>query len=365
MTAPYRLRLGYLPLTDSAPLIVARQLGLDRRHGLELELLRQPSWSAVRDKLLDGRLHAAAALYGLAYGMKLGLAGPQADMALLMTLNQNGQAITLSHPLADALTASPEQALRRRVRQDGPPLTLAHTFPAGTHALWLNYWLAAQGLDPRSDARLVVIPPPQMGAALEAGQLDGFCAGEPWHQQAAARQAGRIVVVSGEIWPGHPEKALLCRRDFAQKEPAASVTLIMTLLEACRWLEHSEHRRQAARWLARPEHIGLPETLIAATLPSVAAGATALRFFDQGRVNYPYPSDGIWFVDQFRRWGWLRGDEDAQTVAAEVSQTRLYRQAADALGLPLPARPQHSGRLCDGVDWDGQARYPAALGLPG
>ena len=133
----------------------------------------------MRDKLLDGRLHAAAALYGLAYGMQLGLAGPQADMALLMTLNQNGQAITLSHPLADALAAAPQQALPRRVRQGGAPLTLAHTFPAGTHALWLNYWLAAQGLDPLRDARLVVIPPPQMGAALEAGQLDGFAPASP------------------------------------------------------------------------------------------------------------------------------------------------------------------------------------------
>lgn len=213
-TAPERahLRLGFVALSDAAPLIVAQRLNLGERHGLTLELSRQPSWAAVRDKLLSGELDAAHALYGLVCGLQLGIGGPQADMAALVVLNRNGQAISLSRGLADAYRAG--GSVRDAFATLGRKPLLAQTFPTGTHAMWLNHWLASHDVDPLRDVRSVVIPPPEMVAALAGGELDGFCAGEPWHAVAEACGAGRTVAVTSEIWPDHPEKVLAARRDF-------------------------------------------------------------------------------------------------------------------------------------------------------
>jgi nitrate/nitrite transport system substrate-binding protein len=197
--APERthLRLGFVALSDAAPLAVAALRDLGARHGITIELCRQPSWAAVRDKLLSGEIDAAHALYGLVYGVQLGIGGPQADMAVLMVLNRNGQAITLSRPLADAMErgASVKEALHSLGRTP----VIAQTFPTGTHAMWLYYWLAAHGEHPLRDVESIVIPPPRMADALVEGALDGFCAGEPWHAVAEARGAGKTVAYTSEI----------------------------------------------------------------------------------------------------------------------------------------------------------------------
>ena len=171
------LRIGYLPLTDCAPLVAAVYLNIGERHGLTLELRQQPSWAAIRDKLLSGELDAAQTLYGMVYGVQLGLGGPQADMAILMTLNKNGQAITVSNRLAQLLQQ--HGSVTAAFAQLGRKPLFAQTFPTGTHAMWLNYWLAAQGVHPLHDIDNVVLPPPLMAEALAHGELDGFCAGEP------------------------------------------------------------------------------------------------------------------------------------------------------------------------------------------
>ncbi len=253
------------------------------RHGIRIELCRQPSWAAVRDKLLSGELDAAHAFYGLVYGVQLGIGGPQADMAVLMVLNRGGQAITLSNALSDAFGTGAGAGVGEALASLGRPPVLAQTFPTGTHAMWLYYWLAAHGVHPLRDVQSIVIPPPQMADALAAGTLDGFCAGEPWHAVAKARGAGRTVAYTGEIWPDHPEKVLACRRDL----------------------------------------LGVPRELIEAHID-------APRFFDGGAVNYPRVSDGAWFVTQYRRWGMLDADDVTHAIAADVHQTALYREAARA-----------------------------------
>ncbi|MCW3481325.1 ABC transporter substrate-binding protein [Neisseriaceae bacterium JH1-16] len=350
------LRLGYVPLSDCAPLVVAQRLGLGERYGIEIELHRQPSWAAVRDKLISGELDAAHALYGLVYGVELGLGGPQAPMAVLMTLNHNGQAITLSDRLARQLASG--RTLRELVAEAPRPLVFAQTFPTGTHAMWLYYWLAAQGIHPLTDVKSVVIPPPQMSEALAAGLLDGFCAGEPWHAVAEAEGVGRTVVASGAIWPDHPEKVLACRRDFVTRYPRTARALTMTLLDACRWLDEPTHRFDAAGWLSGPTCIGRARSLI---LPRLLGGnglpGAPLRFFDDGAVNYPYRSDGLWFLSQYRRWGLLRGSADLPAIAAAINQTALYREAATALGIAVPD-DERSCVLIDGVSWN--SRDPVA-----
>ncbi|MBN9115845.1 MAG: ABC transporter substrate-binding protein, partial [Pandoraea sp.] len=205
----------------------------------------------------------------------------------------------------------------------------------------------------------IVIPPAHLVAAMEEGGLDGFCCGEPWHAVAQARGLGRTVVVSSDIWPNHPEKVLACRRDFVSRYPKTAQALVRTLLSACRWLDMPGHRAEAAGWLAEPAWVGAPRDLIAARLLGDFGrlqGRHALlpvSFFDEGVVNYPHPSDGMWFIAQYRRWGMV-GDAavaGAAQTAAAVSQTALFEAAARAEAVPVEATPAHEV-LCDGKAWD-------------
>jgi two-component system, oxyanion-binding sensor len=350
------VRLGFVALSDAAPLAVAKILEFGHAHGLTLELCRQPSWAAVRDKLLSGEIDAAHSLYGLVYGVQLGIGGPQADMAVLMVLNRNGQAVTLSSALAKTFDATGD--LKQTLATLGRPAVFAQTFPTGTHAMWLYYWLAAQGVHPLRDIRSVVVPPPLMVGALAGNELDGFCVGEPWNALAETCGAGKTVAVSSDIWPDHPEKVLASRRDFVMRYPNTARALIQTMLEACRWLDDRQHRADISRWLAAPELLDVAQEVIAPRLLGEYDRPSALpvSFFDDGRVNYPRPSDGLWFLTQFRRWGMLSGDGADNTtmaaIAAAINQTALYREAAALSAIDVPGETRVE-RLCDGVVWDG------------
>ncbi len=352
------LRLGFVALSDAAPLIAAKVLEFGHRHGLTLELCRQPSWAAVRDKLLSGELDAAHALYGLVYGVQLGIGGPQADMAVLMVLNRNGQAITLSTRLAEALDETGD--LKSALATLGRTPVFAQTFPTGTHAMWLYYWLAAHGVHPLEDIESVVIPPPRMVDALARETLDGFCAGEPWHALAEAQGAGQTVASTSEIWPGHPEKVLACQREFVTRHPNTARALVRTMLEACRWVDAPSHRKEITPWLAKADALDVPEAVIAPRLVGHESGVRfaqpplPVAFFDGGAVNYPRVSEGRWFLAQYRRWHLLReGDSagaDDAAIAAAINQTALYREAAALAGVPVPA-DNRTDVFCDGAVW--------------
>ncbi|OHC16343.1 MAG: nitrate transporter [Pseudomonadales bacterium GWC2_63_15] len=367
------LNLGFLPLTDAASLIVAATQGFAQPFGLTLNLHRQNSWSGLRDKLIGGELDAAHGLYGLIYAVHLGIGGSRAvDMAVLMGLAQNGQSINLSTPLKAAGVTDPE-ALRNSVRQSGARLTLAHTFPTGTHALWLYYWLAANGIHPLQDVRTLVLPPSQMVAYLQAGRIDGFCAGEPWGAQAIAEGVGFTLATSQSIWPDHPEKVLGCTRAFVEQYPNTARALVMAVLEASRFIDQSqENRRSTAQLIAGSEYVNAPLAAIESRfLGSYQDGLGnawndqhPLRFFADGAANMPYLSDGLWFMTQLRRWGLLRQDPDYQLVASQVQQIELYRQAAEALGITVPESPLRSATLMDGKTWDGSDPAAYARSFP-
>jgi nitrate/nitrite transport system substrate-binding protein len=331
------LDVGFMPLLDAAPLHVAVQLGLDRNHGLRLRLHRQASWAGLRDRLLSGELDAAHAMETMVLGVQTGIGGPRADLAILLGLNRNGQAITVSPALADALDADQSLPDALRTLQRRP--VFAQTFPTGTHALWLYDWLARQGADPMRDVEAVTLPPPQMPQALADGELDGFCAGEPWGEHAEAIGAGRRVLRSGQAWPGHPEKVLACRRDFAVLQPELATALTAAALEACRWLDADpRNREQAAHWLAAPEAIGLPAPrLVAGLLPRAGIPAgQALQFHAAGAANLPRLANGRWFLQQFRRWRWLpppAAEHDDDAWLADVYRLDSYREAAMRVGV--------------------------------
>ena len=364
------LRVGFIPLTDCASLIVAANMGFDRRYGIRILPSREPSWAAIRDKLLGGALDAAHLLYGIAYGVQMGIAGPRRDMAVLMTLNQNGQAITLSNALSDNGVFGAD-ALRRYVADHDRKLTFAHTFPTGTHAMWLYYWLAAYGIDPLSDVRTLTIPPPQMVTRLTMGDMDGYSAGEPWNARAVADGIGFTVATSQDIWPDHPEKVLATSREFVQCYPNTSRALIMAVLDASRYIETEAASDDIAALIARPEYIDTDVAVIADRLRGDYDNGRGRRWHDRygmrfhggGEVNYPYLSDAMWFMTQQRRWGLLKSDPNYYRVAAEVNQTQLYTEAAAALGIAVPDSPLRSSRLLDGRIWNGSDAAAYANGF--
>jgi len=356
------LDIGFMALTDCASVVVAATQGFAQQHGLTLNLKRQGSWAGLRDKLASGELDAAHCLYGLVYAVHLGIGGvPANDMAVLMGLNQNAQALNLSPALQRKGVTSPE-ALARLVHQHGARLTFAQTFPTGTHAMWLYYWLASQGIHPLHDVDSVVVPPAQMAAHIQAGRIDGFCVGEPWAAAAVAQGQGFTLATSQSIWPDHPEKVLACARTFVEQYPNSARALVKAVLAASRFIEQSqENRRSTAQLLGGRAYLDTPvENIEPRLLGAYQDGlgnqwqdTHPLHLFDQGRANLPYLSDGMWFMTQFRRWGLLRDDPDYLGVARQVQQLALYRDAAEALGVPCPAQPMRSSLLIDGSRWDG------------
>ncbi|MDH0729524.1 ABC transporter substrate-binding protein [Pseudomonas sichuanensis] len=360
------LNIGFMALSDCASVVVAATQGFAQQQGLTLNLQRQASWAGLRDRLVSGELDAAHCLYGLVYAVQLGVGGgPASDMAVLMGLNQNAQAINLSAALQRKGVTNPE-ALARLAHQGGARLTFAQTFPTGTHAMWLYYWLASQGIHPLHDVNSVVVPPAQMVAHLQAGRIDGFCVGEPWSAEAIAQGQGFTLATSQSIWPDHPEKVLACARSFAEQYPNSARALVKAILAASRFIESStENRRGAAQLLSGSAYLDTPASSIEPRLLGDYQDGLgnrwqdrhALRLFDQGRANLPYLSDGMWFMTQFRRWGILRDDPDYLAVARQVQQLALYREAADALGVPCADLPMRSSQLIDGGRWDGSDPY--------
>jgi len=354
------VNIGFIPLTDCAPLVVAARMGFDKKYGLRIKLHKEASWAAIRDKLISGDLHAAHALYGMVYGVALGIGGQQKDMAVLMTLNHNGQGITLSNQLK-LLGITNGTELSCFLKQHPSKLTFAQTFPTGTHAMWLYYWLASQGIDPLHDIKTTVVPPPQMVANISSGNVAGYCAGEPWNARAVYDNVGFTVATSQDIWVDHPEKVLGVTAEFASKYPQTCRAMVMAVLEACRYLDVLANRTPVSALIAGADYINAPVDVIHDRFVGHYDNgngkkwqdANAIKFFNDGKVNFPYLSDGMWFMTQFKRWGLLKSEPDYLAMASKVNRIDIYQSAANALEIPIPHDVMRSSRLMDGVLWDG------------
>ncbi|WPO97326.1 CmpA/NrtA family ABC transporter substrate-binding protein [Pseudescherichia sp.] len=357
------IRVGFIPLTDCASVVMAAVKKFDEKYGIKIILSKESSWASVRDKLVSGELDAAHVLYGLVYGLQLGVSGPQHDMAMLMTLNNNGQAITLSNQLKEA-GVSDAASLKKTI--DGSAkgtYTFAQTFPTGTHAMWLYYWLANAGIHPFNDVRNVVVPPPQMVMNMKIGNMSGYCVGEPWNQRAILDGIGFTAATTQEIWPDHPEKILGTTSAWVAAHPNTARALTAAVLEASRWIDTSDANRiETAKTIAGRAYVNTsPETIQGRMLGDYDNGlgkkwkdAHGMRFFNDGAVNYPYLSDGMWFLTQHKRWGLIEADPDYLAVAKKINRTDLYKQAATAVGgINLPASDMRSSTLFDGKVWDG------------
>ncbi|MDP3441205.1 MAG: CmpA/NrtA family ABC transporter substrate-binding protein [Azonexus sp.] len=355
------VRVGFMPLTDCASLVMAALNGFDKKHGIKIILSKEPSWASVRDKLVSGGLDAAHALYGLIYGVQLGIGGPKKDMAVLMSINQNGQGITLSHQLRTA-GVTDGASLAQLVANKARVYTFAQTFPTGTHAMWLYYWLASYGINPLRDVRIITVPPAQMVANMRMGNIDGCCVGEPWNNRAILDHIGFSVATSQEIWPDHPEKVVGTTAAWADRYPNTARALVAAVLEASRWIDASlANKQKAAETIAQAAYVNTDtEVIVARMLGRYQDGLGKswddrkhMKFFADGAVNFPYLSDAMWFMTQHKRWGLLEDDPDYLAVAKSVNRIDIYRQAAEQLGIGLPTSAMRSSRLLDGVLWDG------------
>ena len=354
------VRIGFIPLTDCASVVMASVMGFDKKHGVKIIPTKETSWAAVREKLSNGDLDFAHALYGMIYGMHIGLAGARQNMAVLMSLNQNGQGISLSNRLREA-GVTDGASLRKQMTADPRAYTFAHTFPTGTHAMWLYYWLAANGIDP-AHTRNVTVPPPQMVANVRIGNMDGFCVGEPWNARTVLDGLGFTACTSQDIWPDHPEKVLGARGDFVKQNPNTARAVVSAVLEASRWIDASpENMRATAKTIAAKSYVNTSvQTIEGRMLGDYDNGLGKtwtdrhpMRFYGGGAVNFPYLSDGMWFLTQHKRWGLIKEHPDYARVAAEINHIDLYRQAAAATGTALPSADTRSSRLMDGKVWDG------------
>ena len=369
------IRVGFIPLTDCAPVIMAALKGFDKKHGITIVPSKEASWAAVRDKLASGELDAAHVLYGMLYGLQLGVAGPQHAMANLMTLNNNGQAITLSNQLK-AMKVTDAASLKQAVAaKPAGTYTFAHTFPTSTHAMWLYYWLAHAGINPFDDVRTVVVPPPQMVMNMKIGNMSGYCVGEPWNQRAISDNVGFTAATTQQIWPDHPEKVLGTRAAWVNENPHSARALTAAVLEAARWIDASDaNRRETAAAIANRAYLNTKlETIEGRMLGDYDNGlgkqwkdSHPMRFFNEGAVSFPYLSDGMWFLTQFKRWGLLKQEPDYLAVAEAINRIDIYQQAASAVGnVALPGSKMRSSTLIDGKVWNGAnpAEYAASFAI--
>ena len=361
------VKIGFIPLTDCASVVMASVMGFDKKHGVTIIPTKEASWAGVRDKLVNGELDFAHVLYGLVYGVHLGLAGPKKDMAVLMTLNHNGQAITLSKKLADKGAVN-GAGLARLMAAEKREYTFAQTFPTGTHAMWLYYWLAANGIDPMKDAKVITVPPPQMVANMRVGNMDGFCVGEPWNHRAIMDGIGFTATTTQDIWKDHPEKVLGTTSEFVQKYPNTARAVTAAILEASRWIDESlANKTRMAETIAGKAYVNTGVDAINQRilgryqdgLGKTWDDPNHMKFYNDGAVNFPYLSDGMWFLTQHKRRGLLKAHPDYLGVAKAINRMDVYRQAATATKTPLPKSDMRSHKLVDGVVWDGKdpARY--------
>ncbi|MDY7576155.1 CmpA/NrtA family ABC transporter substrate-binding protein [Actimicrobium sp. CCI2.3] len=356
------VKVGFIPLTDCASVVMASVLGFDKKYGIKIVPTKESSWASVRDKLANGELDAAHALYGLIYGVHLGNGGAKKDMAVLMTINQNGQAITLSKKLADK-GAVDGASLARLMQTDKREYTFAQTFPTGTHAMWLYYWLAANGINPMKDAKVITVPPPQMVANMRVGNMDGFCVGEPWGHRAIVDGIGITATTTQDIWKDHPEKVLGTTAEWVKKYPNTARALTAAVLEASRWIDASlSNKNKMADTIAEKSYVNTSVDVINQRilgryqngLGKTWDDPNCMHFFSDGAVNFPYLSDGMWFLTQHKRWGLLKTDVDYLAVAKEINRIDVYKDAAAMAKVSVPKDAMRSSKLMDGTVWDGK-----------
>jgi nitrate/nitrite transport system substrate-binding protein len=365
--------LGYIALTDAAPLIVAKERGIFAKYGMgDVDVAKQASWGGTRDNLVlgggSGGIDGAHILTPMPYLMATGKIVQNSQlvpMNILARLNTNGQAISVSKALMSAgakLDASPLKAVFAAKKDN----KVAMTFRGGTHDLWIRYWLAAGGIDPDRDVDTIVVPPPQMVANMKVGTMDAFCVGEPWNDQLVHQSMGYTACITGEIWRDHPEKSLAMRADWVAKNPRAAQAITAAVIEAQIWADRLENKEELATILGKRAWFNVPPADI---LPrskgdvdygdgrKVTGSALRMKFWAD-HASYPFQSHDLWFLTEDMRWGVLPTDLDTKALIGAVNREDIWRAAAKLAGVAGTDMPAGTSRGTE-TFFDGRVFDPA------
>jgi len=348
------LSIAFLPLTDSAVLVAAREKGFAAEHDIDLSLIRTTSWATARDRLVFGQVQAAHMLAPLAIAVTLGLSQHPAPIAAPFKLNVNGNALAMSTEFTAALDVDPAKRVLDPVatahdfagaiglHRRKPVIGVVHRFSG--HALMLRYWLGFAGVDPDRDVTLRVLPPSLMAEAMRAGEIDGFIAGEPLPSVAVADGLAEIIALGSRIWQRGVEKVLAFRADWLEANPAVVDRLLVALSRAAAWCDEPSNAAELAALLARSDYVGQPAELI---LPALT-GRIILRqgdppldspgalIFHREAASFPWRSQALWIYSQFVRWGMCKPSAERERRASEVFRSDVYRRALAGAGQPMP-----------------------------
>ena len=368
------MRFGMIALTDCAPIVMAHELGYFKKFGIDSIVSKEASWAVIRDKLSIGDNQATHMLLGMPLASTMGLAGsPVKPMIVPWLLNRNGQAITLNNRLKQAGVKTPKdlKPLADKAKAAGEPLTFAMTFPPGTHAMWMRYWLASGGIHPDKDVTLITIPPAQMVANMRVDKMDGFCVGEPWNNRAIADGIGFTAVTTQQIWRDHPEKVCAFTEEFAQKNPKTVKAVLKALHLASVHLDNLDNRAKAAEVVARPSYINCPpEIILQRLLGNYDYGDGRKEqdkfymTFSNRDCNYPQRAFGTWWLSQFRRWGMVKEAPDYQGVVNRVLRPDIYLEAMKEINVTPKVVDLQKFALFDGVPFDAKDPEKYARAFP-
>ena len=400
------LKLGFIKLTDMAPLAIAYEKGFFEDEGLYVTLEAQANWKVLLDRVISGELDGAHMLAGQPLGATIGF-GTKAEVVTAFSMDLNGKAITVSNavwaemkkhvPMADGKPVHPikADALKPVIEQfkaQGKPFNLGMVFPVSTHNYMLRYWLAAGGINPgmyapekgdisgqiNADALLSVTPPPQMPATLEAGTINGYAVGEPWNQQAVFKGIGVPVIADSYIWKNNPDKVFGVTKGWADDNPETHKRLVKALIRAAQWLDadNNANRMEAVEIISRPEYVGADAKVIANSMTGSfeyekgdVREAKDFNVFFRHNATYPFYSDAIWYLTQMRRWGQIsepKSDDWYLQTAKKAYLPTVYQEAASELvkegkaaASDFPAASEEgfrapSNEFIDGITYDGR-----------
>jgi nitrate/nitrite transport system substrate-binding protein len=343
------IKIGFIPLTDCSPIVMAKEWKLFEKYGVQVEVSKEASWANVRDKLLTGELQAAHCLFGMPFSVYTGVGGKAgSELKVAMMLNVNGQAITMSKDFCGKVGFEQMNKVAPAIAnatKSGKQVTVAATFPGGTHDIWMRNWLALAGVNQNS-VRQITIPPPQMVANMKVGNMDAYCVGEPWGGVAVKQGIGFTQIATQDMWKDHPEKALVVNKEFSETRREDLKKVMKAIMEACIFLDVMANRKNAAPIVGRASYINAPADVIDNRLAGIydlgcnqgqeVYQGNQMMFHKKGMVNYPRKSYGIWFMAQYVRFGLLDQAPDYKTIADKLIMQDLYNEVAKEMKIAIP-----------------------------
>ncbi|GIT99071.1 CmpA/NrtA family ABC transporter substrate-binding protein [Sulfurovum sp. TSL1] len=366
-----KLKIGFIALTDCAPIVIAKEKGFFKKYGLDVHVAKEGGgWPGIQQKVISGEYDFSHALAGMPIAATLGING-DAHLQALLSLDFNGNGITYGNniikemekygmdqtkrPLGSESLKKYIDAKHQAEGENYQPLNFGMVHPVSTHNYELRYWMASSGIKPDEDTTIKPFPPPTMPSNLIAGNIEGYCVGEPWNERIVLKKKGSTLVTNYDIWNNNPEKVLQARADFVEKYPETTKAVIKAVIEAQMWLDESwEHRKEAAKILSKPNYVKAPVKVLEKSMTGTfqylkgqdSEPNPMFNVFANYYAAYPFYSHGMWFITQMYRWGQLDKAVDMKEVIEKVYRPDLFAEAAKEVNYSLPPSPWK----VDGVD---------------